>query len=152
MSIIVISFYHSGVTTDTGIDFSKILGGQTKILGQKVVKSDEWVFLNYCGHMPGLPPKVYAYDYRKISDRTMVGLECSYIHNCFFSGSTSHTFSSQTLFISVFYMNFTWYMQHECDNAFPDIKCVPEPFSQEKSTVHNWFDSAMNLKFNQKLI
>src|SRR6218665_3340566 len=35
--------------TCTGVDLSKILGGQTKIYA--------WVFLNYWGHVPGLPPK-----------------------------------------------------------------------------------------------
>jgi len=40
------------------IDLSKILGGQTKIYGgQKVVKViNAWAFLNYWGHVPGLPP------------------------------------------------------------------------------------------------
>ena len=44
----------------------------------------------------------------------------------------SHTFSSQTLFISVFYMD----MQYECDNVFPNLKCVLEPFFLEKSTIY----------------
>src|SRR6218665_2279046 len=34
----------------TGIDLSKILGGQTKILGEKVIKVIiAWAFLNYWG-------------------------------------------------------------------------------------------------------
>jgi len=48
---------------------------------------------------------------------------------CFFSGNAwecrADAFSSQTLFISVFYMD----MQYECDNAFPNLKSVPERFS-----------------------
>ena len=32
----------------------------------------------------------------------------------------SHTFSSKTLFISVFYID----IQNECDNAFPNLKCI----------------------------
>src|SRR6218665_3653889 len=43
----------------TGVDLSKILGGQTKILGgkrwQKVINA--WAFLDYWGHVPGLPPR-----------------------------------------------------------------------------------------------
>ena len=31
---------------------------------------------------------------------------------------------------SVFYID----IQYECDNAFPNLKCVPEPFFLEKST------------------
>jgi len=48
----------------TGVDLSKILGGQTKILGgQKVVKSDKCmgVFQLFGGTCPGCPPKVYTY-------------------------------------------------------------------------------------------
>ena len=41
----------------------------------------------------------------------------------------SSTFSSQNLFISLFYMEFTWIMQYQCDNALQNLKCVPEPFS-----------------------
>ena len=33
----------------------------------------------------------------------------------------SRTFSSQALFISVFYIN----MQYECDNVFPNLICIP---------------------------
>jgi len=47
----------------TGVDLSKILGGQTKIFGgQKVVKSDKCMGVSIIGGMcPGCPPKVYAY-------------------------------------------------------------------------------------------
>src|SRR6218665_1645086 len=42
----------------TGVDWSKILGGQTKILEGNMVKViNAWTFLNYWGHVPGLPPK-----------------------------------------------------------------------------------------------
>src|SRR6218665_2002760 len=44
----------------TGVDLSKILGGQTKILGgQKVVLLvNAWEFVNYWGSScPGCPPK-----------------------------------------------------------------------------------------------
>ena len=43
----------------TGVDLSKILGRQTKILGgQKVVKSDKCMDVSQLlGHVPGLPPK-----------------------------------------------------------------------------------------------
>jgi len=53
-----------GVTC-TGIDLSKILGGQTKILGEKVIKSDKCIGISQLlgEHVPGLPPKVYAYGY-----------------------------------------------------------------------------------------
>ena len=49
--------------TCTGVDLSKILGGQTKILGgrrwQKVINA--WAFLNYCGASARAAPQVYAY-------------------------------------------------------------------------------------------
>ena len=47
----------------TGADLSKILGGQTKLLGGKVVKSDTCLGVSQFigGHVPGLPLKVYAY-------------------------------------------------------------------------------------------
>ena len=43
----------------TGVDLLKILGGQTKILGGKVVKSDKCmgIFSIIGGHVPGLPLK-----------------------------------------------------------------------------------------------
>ena len=43
----------------TPVDLSKILGGQTKNIGrQKVAQMiNAWAFLNYWGHVPGLPPK-----------------------------------------------------------------------------------------------
>src|SRR6218665_2902937 len=43
----------------TGVDLSKILGGQTKILGEKVVKSDKCMGDSQLlgGHVLGLPPK-----------------------------------------------------------------------------------------------
>jgi len=44
-----------------------------------------------------------------------------------------HTFSSQTLFISIFYMDFTWTWNTNCDNEFPNLKCIPEPFFVEKT-------------------
>ena len=50
----------------TGVDLSKILGGQTKILGgQKVVKSDKCMGVSQLlgGMCPGCPPKVYAYEH-----------------------------------------------------------------------------------------
>jgi len=48
----------------SGVDLSKMLGGQTKILGKKVVNSDKYMGVSQLlGHMPGLPPKVYAYGY-----------------------------------------------------------------------------------------
>jgi len=48
----------------TGVELSKILGGLTKILGAKSGNKwsmHAWAFLNYWGHVHGLPPKVYAY-------------------------------------------------------------------------------------------
>jgi len=55
--------------------------------------------------------------------------------SAFVSGKTgkrrSPAFSSQTLFISAFYINFT------CDNAFPILKCVPESLFLEKSIGHS---------------
>ena len=46
----------------TGIDFSKIFGGQNKILGRKMVKSDKCMGVSQLlGARAGLPPKVYAY-------------------------------------------------------------------------------------------
>jgi len=47
----------------TGIDLSKILGGQSKNIGGKGGKKmiNAWAFLNYWGHVHGPPPKVYAY-------------------------------------------------------------------------------------------
>jgi len=44
---------------NTGEDLSKILGGQPKILGEKVAKSDKCmgVCQLYRGHVPGLPSK-----------------------------------------------------------------------------------------------
>ena len=53
-------FTHCITVVYTGVDLSKILGGQTKILGdKKVVKMiNAWAILNYwAGHVPGLPPK-----------------------------------------------------------------------------------------------
>ena len=42
----------------TGVNLSKILGGQTKILGGRWYKViNAWAFLNYWGHVPELPPK-----------------------------------------------------------------------------------------------
>ena len=49
----------------TGVDLSKILGGQTKILGGKgwLKVRNAWAFLNYWGaRARAAPPKVYAYD------------------------------------------------------------------------------------------
>src|SRR6218665_1424357 len=47
--------------TCTGVDLSKILGGQNKILGGKEVKLiNAWLLL-LGGTCPGYPPKVYAY-------------------------------------------------------------------------------------------
>ena len=43
-------------------------------------------------------------------------------------GTPFHTFSSQTLFISEFYLD----EQYECDNAFQNFECVPEPFFSRK--------------------
>ena len=47
----------------TGVDLSKILGGQTKILGgQKVVKSDKCMGVSQLlGARARAAPKVYAY-------------------------------------------------------------------------------------------
>jgi len=45
--------------------------------------------------------------------------------------SRSDTFASQTLFNSVFYME-SWICNTNCDNEFPNLKCVPEPFFLEK--------------------
>ena len=45
---------------DTGVDLSKILGGQTKILGgEKVVNSDKCMGVSQLlgGTCPGCPPK-----------------------------------------------------------------------------------------------
>jgi len=52
-----------GLALVTGVDLSKILGGQTKIYGgQKVVKSDKCMaFLNYWGARAWAAPKVCAY-------------------------------------------------------------------------------------------
>jgi len=49
-----------------GVDLSKILGGQTKILGEKVVKSDKCMGVSQLlgGTCPVCPPKVYAYDFK----------------------------------------------------------------------------------------
>ena len=46
-------------TRHTGIDLSKILGGQTKILGEKVVKSDKCMGDSQLlgGTCPGCSPK-----------------------------------------------------------------------------------------------
>jgi len=34
------------------------------------------------------------------------------------------------VYFNVFYMD----MQYKCDNAFPNLKCVPEPYFLEKNT------------------
>ena len=49
---------------DTGIDLSKILGGQTKILGgQNMVKSDKCMGIStFLGAHARAAPLVYAYD------------------------------------------------------------------------------------------
>ena len=49
----------SNLSKATGVDLSKILGGQTKILGEKVVKSDKCMGVSQLlgEHVPGLPPK-----------------------------------------------------------------------------------------------
>src|SRR6218665_1006018 len=50
----------------TGVDLSKILGWQTKILGEKAMKNDKCMVVSQLmGHVPGLPPNVYAYDIRE---------------------------------------------------------------------------------------
>jgi len=58
---------HKSSSRGTGVDLSKILGGKTKILlGKKVVNSDKMHghFSIIEGHMPGLPPKLSAYEQR----------------------------------------------------------------------------------------
>src|SRR6218665_1004470 len=60
----------------------------------------------------------------------------SVINSAFFSRNLwecrSHTFSFQALFISVIYMDLTWMSNKNVINAFPNLKCVPEPFFLEK--------------------
>ena len=55
--------YNVGVDKCTSVDFSKILGGKTKILREKVVKSDKCMDVSQLlgEHVPGLPPQTYAY-------------------------------------------------------------------------------------------
>jgi len=53
------------IVIPTDVDLSKILGGQTKILGrgQKVVKSDKCKGVSQLlGASARAPPKVYAYN------------------------------------------------------------------------------------------
>ena len=52
------------ITRDTDVDFSKILGGQTKIFGGKVVKSDKCIGVSglaFWGRARAAP-KVFVYD------------------------------------------------------------------------------------------
>jgi len=50
--------------TDIGVDLSKILGGQIKILGEKVVNSDKCMGVSQLlGARDWAAPKVYAYVY-----------------------------------------------------------------------------------------
>jgi len=55
--------YELLIVVCTGVDFSKILGGQTKILGGKGGKSQKCMGVSQLlgGHVPGSSPKVYAY-------------------------------------------------------------------------------------------
>jgi len=45
-------------------------------------------------------------------------------------------------------------VQYECDNAFPNLKCVTEPLFLEKSTLYTYVDkmiihaSGASIKFN----
>ena len=56
----------------TGVDLSKILGGQTKILGGKVVKSDKCMDVSqlFMRHVPGLPPKSTPMSRSSVGDQT----------------------------------------------------------------------------------
>src|SRR6218665_3685677 len=50
---------HTRTHSHTGVDLSNILGGQTKILGEKVIKSHRCTEVSKLlgGNVPGLPPK-----------------------------------------------------------------------------------------------
>ena len=65
----------------------------------------------------------WVYKYRLITYRAAVGL---------WERLGTHTFSSKTLFISEFCMDFTWV---GLCNAFPNLKCVPEPLFLEKALI-----------------
>ena len=83
------------------------------------------------------------YDYTEISTigcfERLPSLEKKYLIKCMLQINTvvfsvgtrenpvPYTFSSQTLFlnVSLFYIE----TPYECENAFPNFKCVPEPFS-----------------------
>jgi len=51
------------IYNSTGVDLSKILGGQTKILGEKVINA--WAFLNYWGARARAAPQSLYYILRK---------------------------------------------------------------------------------------
>jgi len=51
--------------------------------------------------------------------------------------------SSQVLFISVFYMDFSMDIQYECDNAFQNLKRAPEPFFFLEKSTENIYGSAI---------
>src|SRR6218665_975143 len=66
----------------TGVDFSKILGGKTKILREKVVKSDKCMDVSQLlgEHVPGLPPKHTPMDKNKKPRRSKIRMIPSRAH------------------------------------------------------------------------
>ena|SRR6218665_3869023 len=56
------------IDTVTGVDLSKILDGQFKILGEKVVKTDKCMVVSQLlGAYARAAPQVYAYGYNQLT-------------------------------------------------------------------------------------